>query len=279
MDFEVYGVTKVLGYGTRAEPEVEFQPFYQVKGRHVSTESRAYYTLYREQRRLSSTQRRRGGRGRSSYIGSEVYISLVDGKETPYSSNVKQLGFDLLCTNRDLPLHMPIGVGKTDFTLQSGAPYLSIRCLAGPTPPRPANVHKETAWYLISHLTLNYLSLIDNDHEQGAAALRQLLMLYGHHSEADIQKQIGGLLSIRSEPVHRRLNIPGPMTFGRGLELTLTFDESAFEGHGVVVLGAVLEQFFARYVSLNSFTETVVRTTDRGEVRRWPARIGKRHTL
>ena len=279
MDFEVYGVTKVLGYGTRAEPEVEFQPFYQVKGRHVSTESRAYYTLYREQRRLSSTQRRRGGRGRSSYIGSEVYISLVDGKETPYSSNVKQLGFDLLCTNRDLPLHMPIGVGKTDFTLQSGAPYLSIRCLAGPTPPRPANVHKETAWYLISHLTLNYLSLIDNDHEQGAAALRQLLMLYGHHSEADIQKQIGGLLSIRSEPIHRRLNIPGPMTFGRGLELTLTFDESAFEGHGVVVLGAVLEQFFARYVSLNSFTETVVRTTDRGEVRRWPARIGKRHTL
>ena len=107
----------------------------------------AYYTLYREQRRLSSTQRRRGGRGRSSYLGSEVYISLVDAQETPYSSNLKQLGLDLLCTNRDLPLHMPVGVGKTDFTLQSGAPYVSIRCLAGPTPPRPANVHKETAWY------------------------------------------------------------------------------------------------------------------------------------
>ena len=104
-------------------------------------------------------------------------------------------------------------------------------------------------------------------------------MLYGHHSETDVQKQIGGLLSIRSAPVHRRLNIPGPITFGRGLELTLTFDESAFEGHGVFVLGAVLEQFFGRYVSINSFTETVVRTTDRGEVMRWPARIGKRHIL
>jgi type VI secretion system protein ImpG len=279
MDFEVYGVTKVLGYGTRAEPEVEFQPFYQVKDRHVSPESGAYYTLYREQRRLSSEQRRRGGRGRSSYIGSEVYISLVDAREALYSSNLKQLGLDLLCTNRDLPLHMPLGVGKTDFTLQSGAPYVSVRCLAGPTPPRPANVHKETAWHLISHLALNYLSLVDNDHEQGAAALRQLLMLYGHNRESEVQKQIGGLLSIRSAPVYRRINLPGPITFGRGLELTLTFDESAFEGHGPFVFGAVLEQFFARYVSINSFTETVLRTTDRGEVMRWPARIGKRHTL
>jgi type VI secretion system protein ImpG len=279
MDFEVYGVTKVLGYGTRAEPEVEFQPFYQVNDRHVSLDSGAYYTLYREPRRLSSEQRRRGGRRRSSYIGSEVYISLVDAKEAAYSTTLKQLGLDLLCTNRDLPLHMPLGVGRTDFTLQSGAAYASVRCLAGPTPPRPANVHKETAWHLISHLALNYLSLIDNDHEQGAAALRELLKLYGNNSDPDVQKQIGGLLSVKSQPIHRRINIPGPITFGRGLELTLTFDESSFEGHGAFLLGAVLERFFARYVSLNSFTETVVRTTDRGEVIRWPARIGKRYIL
>ena len=44
-----------------------------------------------------------------------------------------------------------------------------------------------------------------------------------------------------------------------------------------VLLGAVLEQFFAKYVSINSFTETVVSTPDAGEVMRWPARIGRRH--
>ena len=54
---------------------------------------------------------------------------------------------------------------------------------------------------------------------------------------------------------------------------------SAFEGTGVFLLGTVLEQFFARYVSLNSFTETVLRTVDRGEVKRWPIRIGLRPTL
>ena len=59
----------------------------------------------------------------------------------------------------------------------------------------------------------------------------------------------------------------------------MTCDESAFEGTGVFLLGAVLDRFFARYVSINSFTETVMKTTDRGEVMRWPMRTGLRPTL
>jgi len=59
----------------------------------------------------------------------------------------------------------------------------------------------------------------------------------------------------------------------------LTLDEAAFEGTGIFLLGAVLEQFFAKYVSINSFTETVVKSTERGEIIRWPARIGRRQTL
>jgi type VI secretion system protein ImpG len=57
------------------------------------------------------------------------------------------------------------------------------------------------------------------------------------------------------------------------------FDEAAFEGTGVFILGAVLEQFFAKYVSLNSFTETVVRSKQRGEIIRWPTRMGIRQIL
>jgi type VI secretion system protein ImpG len=73
--------------------------------------------------------------------------------------------------------------------------------------------------------------------------------------------------------------IPGPITFGRGLEIIVTLDESAFEGLGVFLLGAVLDEFFAKYVSINSFTETVIKTTERGEIMRWPVRIGLRHIL
>jgi type VI secretion system protein ImpG len=277
LDFEVYRVEEVLGYGVRAEPEVAFMPFYQVRDRQVSPKREAYYTLYREQRRLSGKQRRYGPR--SSYIGSEAFISLVDAKEAPFSSDLRQLGLKLMCTNRDLPLHMPVGVGVTDFSLQTGAAVESIRCLVGPTHPRRANYHKETAWDLISHLSLNYLSLINNDAEQGAAVLRQMLALYGDFGEPNIRKQIEGVLSIGSRPVIRRMDLPGPMAFGRGLQLMIEFDEPAFEGSGAILLGAVLEQFFARYVSMNAFTETLISTTERGVIKRWPARVGRRHVI
>ena len=67
--------------------------------------------------------------------------------------------------------------------------------------------------------------------------------------------------------------MPGPIVFGRGLEITLDFDENAFRGTGVFLLGAVFERFLARYVSINSFTETVLRTGERGEVMRWQAKM------
>ena len=44
-------------------------------------------------------------------------------------------------------------------------------------------------------------------------------------------------------------------------------------------LGAVLEQFFAKYVSLNSFTETVIHTQQRKEIMRWPAQVGRRQII
>ena len=72
---------------------------------------------------------------------------------------------------------------------------------------------------------------------------------------------------------------PGPIAFARRLEVSLTLDETAFEGSGVFLLGAVLEQFFARYVSINSFTETVIKTLSRGEIMRWPTRIGQRQLI
>ena len=111
---------------------------------------------------------------------------------------------------------------------------------------------------------------------QGAAAIRDLLKLYGDAGEAAIRKQIEGVRNVASQMITRRIPTPGPITFGRGLEISITCDEAAFEGTGIFLLGAVLEQFLARYVSINSFTETVLKSVDRGEVMRWPARIGRR---
>jgi type VI secretion system protein ImpG len=272
MDFEVWSVGDVVGYGTSADPEQEFHPFYACHDQTALGET-AFFTARRQPRRLSSRQRKKGTR--SSYIGSETFVSVVDPNRAPYRSDLRQLGVTTMCTNRDLPLHMPLGKGQTDFTLDTGAPVESIRCIAGPTKPKPSFAGGDITWRLISHLSLNYLSLVDGHADDGASALRSLLSLYADENDQAALRQIEGLRSIRTRAVNERIPTDGPIAFGRGLEVTLTCEDTAFEGIGVFLLGSILKEFFAKYVSVNSFTKTVLESTERGEVMRWTPKLGQ----
>ena len=73
----------------------------------------------------------------------------------------------------------------------------------------------------------------------------------------------------------RRLPGRGPLVFGRGLEITLGVDERAFEGASAFLLGLVLHRFFTRHVSINLFTETILRSESRGEIGRWGTAVGR----
>lgn len=272
LDYEVYAIESVTGYGSGPGAEQEFRPFYTARDLGAGEQGRAYYQLRREQRVLSQRQRRIGPR--SSYIGSEAFIAIVDAAQAPYGADLRQLGLTVWCTNRDLPLSMPIGVGKTDFILDTGAPVSAVRCVAGPSEPQASFAEGSTAWRLLNHLSLNYLSLLDTDPDGGAVALREMLALYCRPSDPHALRQVEGLRSVGSRAITRRMPSPGPITFGRGVEISLTFDDAAFEGTGAFLLGAVLAEFFAEYVSVNAFTETVVRTLARGPIMRWPAKGG-----
>lgn len=288
LEYEVYDIVGVTGVGGEIDDERVFRPFYKANDMDEDTgEGGAFFDNSRVPRTLTDRERRSGRR--SSYPGSEVYLQLVDASSAPYRSDLKQLAISTRCTNRDLPLRMPVGQGRTDFSMDIGGSVESIRCISGPTPPRPSFVEGEILWRLISHLSLNYLSLTDADlslgsdysdpNTSGAAAMRDLLKIYGNLSEAATRKQIEGLRSITSRPITRRAPTKGPISFARGLQVHVHFEENYFEGSGCFVLGAVLERFFAKYVSINSFTETIVQTRERGEIMRWPTRIGTRHTL
>ncbi|MDE2005474.1 MAG: type VI secretion system baseplate subunit TssF [Rhodospirillales bacterium] len=277
LDFEVFSVTAMEGYAADGSGAQTFMPFYATNDLSRNPDHRAYYTLRREPRQLSSIARQRGPR--SSYFGHEAFVSLVDAEASPLSHQLRQLGPDLLCTNRDLPLAMPVGKQHTDFTVTVSAPVASVRCRVGPTTPRPCRGDGEYAWRFISHLGLNYLSLTDTDERQGAAALRELLRLYVPAANVTAQRQMEAVMSIACHPIVRRIPGAGPISVGRGLELSLTIDETPFGGAGAILLAGVLERFFAKYVSINAFTETVFKTPDRGEVKRWPIRIGQRPVL
>jgi len=275
LDFEIFQIQGVTGYGETADDEQWFRPFYLA--RDLDPERGAFFTTHRVPRLLSAREKQTGRR--SAYGGTDLFLSLVDANMAPYRSSLRQLGIRALCTNRHLPIQMAVGTGRTDFTMELSAPVASIRILSGPTLPRPSVAEGRFTWRLISHLALNYLSLADTQGGEGAKALRELLTLYVEPNDRQALKQIDGVRSIRTQAVLRRVESPGPVTFARGLEITVLLDETTFEGVGVFLLGAVLEQFFARYVSLNSFTETVITTPQRKEIMRWPANTGKRPLL
>ncbi|MET0850160.1 MAG: type VI secretion system baseplate subunit TssF [Candidatus Rokuibacteriota bacterium] len=277
MDFEVYSVERVVGYGEGSDTEQEFRPFYSSVDADRASAG-GYFSVRREPRALSEQQRRDGPR--TGYIGTEVFLSLVDPREAPYSSRIRQLAIEVLAANRDLPLLMPVG-GASDFSLNASAPVEGVRCLRGPTRPRSGVPDGEISWRLINHLSLNYLTVTDLDQAQGATALREFLELYADLADADsadapARRQALGVRRVVVSPRTRRLPVPGPIVFARGLEIHLTVDETAFAGGSAYLLGAVLEQVFGRLASMNTFSELVLVSETRGEIKRWPPRMATR---
>ncbi len=276
MDFEVNSVLEMQGFGTGAESERNFLPFYAA----YHTERRdhdAYFSVQREPRMMSELQRREGLR--SSYIGTELFVSIVDPREAPYAGSLQQLGVRALCSNRDLPLLLQTGQPEGDLRLDLTAPVERVRIVKGPSRPLSGLREGNVAWRFINHLSLNYLSLLDTNPEQGAATLRELLRLYAQEADPAQVEQIEGLRSVKAAPIVRRLPMAGPIAFGRGVRIDVQVDELAFQGGSAFLLGCVLERFFARHVSMNGFTETHLHSQSRGEIFSGTAQTGARPIL
>jgi type VI secretion system protein ImpG len=276
LDFEVHSVLSVTGLGASGQRR-ELQPLFACTDRNAGDSATRCFTVHREPGRVSSARARSGPR--SSYLGSETFVALTDGTSGGFSGDLEQLSVRALCTNRDLPLSLTPGLGETDLTTDTGAPVEAIRFVAGPSRPHPAVPSGERSWRLLNHLSLNYLSLTNSGGGTGADALRELLSLHAESAEPGLRRQVEGVLSVESSPVVRRLPLPGPATFARGLRVQLACDETCFEGSGTFLLGSVLERFFAGYASINSFVQTTLSSRERGQIMEWPLRIGDRPSL
>jgi type VI secretion system protein ImpG len=272
LDYEVFDLLSATGFDAEGQ-ERRFLPLFAPDHGQASRLP-AYYSLWREPRLGSEASRREGPR--SGYIGSEVFLSLVDTEDAPIPHSLRQLGVEARCTNRDLALFLIAGGAGSSFTLEAGIPLDAVRTIAGPSRPYSALREGGVAWRLINLLSLNYLSLLDTDGGEGAAALRELLSRMPMASEPVQQRLIESILKVSAGGVVRRHPQPGPIAFSRGLEIAVTMDELGHEGGSAVMFGGVLHEFFTRHVSMNSHVETVLHSLTRGELMRCRPRLGNR---
>jgi type VI secretion system protein ImpG len=208
--------------------------------------------------------------------GTEVQLSFVDPAMNPMVPAEDVLFAQLLCTNRGMPRQISTA---TRLQIEMDLPIERIHCLARPTPPVDPPVIGENLWRLVSHLTLNKLTLQNG--RQSLDPLKQILYLYsGNEENSRKRRQIDGLVSIATRSVVRRVGDKHWRGFVRGTEITLQINDKDFVGASALLLGAILDRFFALYAGVNSFTELVIRRDGQEEEwKRWPARAGEKPLL
>ncbi len=272
LDLEVFSVTAMTALKTNSTQELQFRPLYHSLNQDEGNHGR-YFSLRREPRLASNSTRKYGTR--TSYVGTEVFVSLVDQHDAPYSEALRYLSVQAWLTNRDLP-RLIARNGRSDLTAGDSLPVTSIGLVRPPTAPRPPMAQGEMAWRLIRQLNFNHLPLHDMDSRQGAQALRDMLRLFVATDDLIANKQVDGLIGSHITPVTRRLPGTGPLVYGRGVQCDLTVDEDCFSGTSPYLLGLVLEHYLSRHVSINVFTQTRLTSMQRGVVEQWPVRMGSR---
>lgn len=259
---EIFSIDDVISPDRDTHQVVQFEPFYRFRHASSRQEKRQQAFWYSTRR---PSQRRNDE-------GTEVFLSLMDLTGRPMRPDVDTITVHCTCSNRDLPYRLALGNEAGDFELEGFGAVKRIVALRKPTATVRPPTGKGVLWRLISHLSLNYLSLV----EEGKGALTEILRLYNFSESAFLEKQIAGLLSLKSDRHFARVISENGIGFVRGRRVEIEFDEEQYVGGGVYLFASVLEHFLGLYASINSFSQLLARTRQRKEpLRQWPPRAGQ----
>jgi type VI secretion system protein ImpG len=255
---EIHSILSVSASSNPAEETRQVDGFYSFRHRVDGRVQKAFWYA------------RRVPTGREDLPGTDILLSFADLDFNPKLPPEQVVYAHTLCSNRDFAGQLPPGV---QLQTEDVAPLSRISCLGKPTLPVYPPLGGRTLWYLISNLSLNYLSLSGGP--GSLDALREILRLYSFSDQPSAHQQVQGIREMSCRRVTRRVGDEPWRGFCQGTEVTLVFDEGLYVGSGAFLLGSVLNRFLPLYASINSFTQLVIRSQQReGEWQRWGPRAG-----
>jgi type VI secretion system protein ImpG len=256
----VFSVDSVAAASPRSHDPVPYEPFYSFRHGHARTRDQVFWHISRRdlEGKLAGT--------------SPVWLSLVDLGGNPVRAEFETLTLHCTCTNGDLPSRLPLGNERGDFDLDGDAPVRQIVALRKPTLSVPPPLGRNALWRLISHLSLNYLSLVD----EGRDAFQEILRLYEFSGSPWLERQIAGITRIQSRRHLARVVSDTGISFVKGTRVEMELDEEQYVGGGAFLFASVMEYFLGQYVSMNSFSQLVAKSAQRKEIiRQWQPRAGQ----
>ncbi len=259
--YEIFSIDQVTGWEQGTSEKQEYQPFFSFKHSLGPTNQTTEY--YQTEIRPAIVGR-----------GTDTYISFVTGEQSGVTPPTQTISVEITASNRDLAEKLRLGdLNVPTADSPAFADFSNItRVTPTISPPMAGGVY----WRLISHLSLNYLSLMDPDNLRGILELYNFQALYDRQAARANELRLSGIKKVVAQPDSHLMR--GSLL--RGLAINMEIDEDSFAGEGDMYLfAAVLNQFFNLYVTINSYSRLTVTGTRYGEVFSWPPQMGAQSLL
>jgi type VI secretion system protein ImpG len=207
---------------------------------------------------------------RSDIVGSDTYISFIDGRDVRKAPDRALIYARVWCSNRGYAERVAAG---SRLIMEDLPRKIHAQVLYPPSAQREPMTKDRSLWTLVNILRINYHTLFQAAPEAALSSVQRLLSLFaggGGHE----QNQVLGLTKVSCERSVARIGVDVWRGYCRGVSVSLEFEASAYAGGSPLLLASVLARFFALYTTANSFVRLEV--LRQGEVwHRWPPMSGR----
>ncbi|MCO8107731.1 type VI secretion system baseplate subunit TssF [Acinetobacter indicus] len=185
----------------------------------------------------------------------ETGYSVLSKQLQPQHTKSDFISAKLLCSNRDLP-HEALSQANNILNLNDSSLARRALVLKRPNKPYYFEQNKMEQWRVISHLSLNTLSLMKGD---AISHIKELLELYNLPKSKENHLIIDSIKAVEFSLTQKMVEAKPFPLFVRGLKVHLDIDPQVFRGHSLYIFSTLLSHIFNLKVQMNSFVDVVVR--------------------
>ncbi|WP_176460837.1 type VI secretion system baseplate subunit TssF [Janthinobacterium sp. PC23-8] len=249
--YDVHSIdaVRLVRQGAGVNAVTDCQPFYAMRHGPRNGGRNRYWVARRDEARAHGTP------------GHEVRLSFVDSDADHGPEVVTTVSVDITCSNRDLPAALPYGAVDGDLRHESVANTLPVRLLRRPSPTCRFALDLMTQIRLLSLLSLNHQSLL----QEGLPMFQELLELHNLPASQMSRRQIQGLMALAHRASSTWMPDASGGTLVFGIDVLLTVDEDAYVGSGLHAFAQVIDHVLGLYVHVNSYCRLLLLSHQSGK--------------
>ncbi len=257
--YEIYSIDKVTGIARRTSQRVDIPSFYSFDHElhSIATQNVVFYQTHLRPATIGE--------------GVDIYLSFGTPQDSGAIPEFDVISVEATCTNRAYTSQLK--VGDINVATATSPAVATFANLVGVTPPLPPPVGRELQWRVLAHMAMSYRSIAELEVLRSTVDIYNFQAVHDRQAARANQLRMGAIKSVAVKPTDR-LYRGAPV---RGVRAEVELDENGFAGEGEMYLFAsVVNEMFASYVSLNSFTQLQVRATNSNAVYLWDPKSGNR---